>query len=131
MKRATILLLFLFGLSACGSIQMSSMENYSKRLEVYVGKDIANVINAYGHADNLSQAPNGNRLFVYTHYRTFTTPVNCQINDQGDERCTGGNINELWCKTYFEVDSTNVVKAYSFKGNNCVACESDDALMCI
>lgn len=117
-------------LSACNTMQIGSEDNYKKELQVYVGKDIANVVKDHGHADNLSQAPNGNRLFIYVNSETSTSPVNCQTTSKGKQHCTGGDVSESLCKTYFEVDQNNIVTSYSFKGNNCKSCESKDAVLC-
>ena len=117
-------------ITSCGTVQFSSEENYRNELQKYVGESIEIVVNDLGHADNLSESPNGNRLFVYSSAFTSTSPVNCSTDSQGIETCTGGNTNEYWCKTYYEVDDENLVVDFSYKGNNCKKCDTDDVLLC-
>ena len=130
-KKIGLLPFLIFTVTACSTIQIGSEDNYRNELQAYVGGDISNIVEKRGHADYLSQAPNGNRLFVYSTFRTSTSPISCKTDSQGKERCTGGDTSEHSCKTYFEVNSRNIVTDYSFKGNDCSSCKSKNTLLCI
>ena len=117
-------------LIACGVVEIATKEKYHKELDRFVGGKIERVVSEYGQADDVSESPNGNRLFIYTSSNTSTTPVTCTTDAQGKNNCVGGNTNHNWCKTYFEVNSKNLVLNYSLKGNNCTWCSNKNVLLC-
>ena len=123
----TIMLLLI---ASCGTMEMASEENYRASRQEFIGNPIDSVVANFGHADSLSEAPNGNRLFVYSSSHTSTSPVNCETDFRGDEKCTGGDTSEHWCKTYFEVDESNTVVDFSYKGNSCATCKSESTVLC-
>ena len=110
---------------SCGIVEIASEDKYHKELDKYVGNKIEIVVADYGQADDVSEAPNGNRLFIYSSSSTSTSPVTCTTDAQGKNNCVGGNTSHNWCKKFFEVDSTNIVLNYSLKGNNCRWCKED------
>ncbi len=116
--------------SACSSVQFVSDENYRDELNKYLGKSVSVVVDAFGHADYVSQAPNGNKLYVYADSDTSKTPVTCRKDLSGNEKCTGGDIRTYQCKTFFEVDGGSVVVDTSFRGDGCGTCANKDALLC-
>jgi len=118
-------------ISSCGTLEIASEDKYKQILDTYLNKPIDNVVKDRGQADNMSQSPNGNRLFVYSSLKTSTSPVTCNTDINGNKNCVGGDTNHNWCKTFFEVNFENIVTDYSFKGNNCRWCLSDNLLLCI
>lgn len=106
-------------LSGCGGAGFGSEEEYRNSLQHYVGASIDEVVRDFGYADYLSEAPSGNRLFIYSRSITSTSPVSCRSDSLSSQVCTGGSAYEFWCKTFFEVDAANLVVEFSFKGNNC------------
>ena len=116
-------------MTSCGIIEIASEDKYHKELDKYVGGKIETVVTDYGQADDVSEAPNGNRLFIYVSSNTSTSPVTCTTNAQGKNNCVGGNTSHNWCKKYFEVDNNNIVLNYSLKGNSCRWC-SGNVLLC-
>lgn len=127
----TVILLFsVVFVAACSTVQFASDDNYRNELKEYVGHPIDMVVNFMGHADYMSSAPNGNKLYVYTSSGSSKTPVTCRKDLSGNEQCTGGDIRTYQCKTFFEVDSGSIVVDTSFKGNGCGTCASKDALLC-
>lgn len=129
--KLTYLLLLIFMSASCGTIEIASEDKYREILDKLVGDDIKGVIDEYGYADNVSRSPNGNKLYIYSYSSTSSTPVSCTENSKGETDCSGGNTSHNWCKTFFEVDNNNIVIAYSFKGNHCRWCLSDDVLLCM
>lgn len=117
-------------LSSCSTLEIASETKYQQIMDSYVGKDISAVVKKLGYADEMIEAPNGNRVYVYISSSTSTSPVKCEKDASGNTKCTGGNTSTNWCKTYFEVAPNNTVKAHSYKGNNCRWCKSD-AMLCI
>ena len=129
-KKIVIIIFISINIVACGSFQVGTEAGYNKQLEKYIGQKIDTVVNELGYADSTSEAPNGNKLFVYSMLYTYTTPVNCSAYFHGIQNCTGGDSSVHWCKTFFEVNNMNTVIQFSYKGNACSKCESDDALFC-
>jgi len=127
--KITAIALSLF-LSACGTMGIGSEQNYRNDLKLYIGKPVDVLVNNIGHADSLSAAPNGNKLFVFNNSSSYTAPVNCKTNSNGYQSCTGGVTSESWCKTFFEVNSKNIVVAFTYKGDACSSCESKDVWLC-
>lgn len=78
-------------LTSCGNLEFASEQNYRNELQKYIGMNISNVVEVFGHADNLSESPEGNRLFVYSNYHTSTTPITCNKDAYGNDVCSGGN----------------------------------------
>jgi hypothetical protein len=128
-KLITIVALTIF-LSSCGMLEIASNTKYQEIMDGYVGKDVSSLIKDFRYPDNIMPAPNGNKLYVYESSNTSTSPVTCNKDLSGNTNCSGGNTSTNWCKTYFEVDLNNVVKNYSYKGNNCRRCKSD-AMLCM
>ncbi|MCR4304135.1 MAG: hypothetical protein NUV63_07930 [Gallionella sp.] len=127
-KQLIIIVAFLPLLGACQVFQFASEENYRKALDADVGKPIQDVVDQLGQADQLSEAPNGNKLFIYSFTKTTSSPVNCKQSTNGASDCVGGETNTSWCKVFYEVDKSNVVVDYSLKGNGCRICT--DTLIC-
>lgn len=105
--------------TGCSNMATKVKEQYATSLDEYIGQDIETVVDDIGHADQVSEAPNGNRLFIYSHTNQLTYPTHCRGYYYGNQLCSGGETLERWCKTYFEVDEQNQVLEYSFKGNGC------------
>lgn len=118
MNKLLMLAFSVIFLNACSSIETKN-EAYAESLDKYVGQDIQLVVDDLGHADQVSEAPNGNRLFVYHDKSNQSWPSDCYYSRYAGRMCSGGEIKERWCKTYFEVDANNKVLEHSFKGNYC------------
>lgn len=117
-------------LSSCSMVEIASEKKYQQIMSSHVGKDVSVLINDFSYPDEIMEAPNGNKLYVYASSSSSTSPVNCKKDLSGNTSCTGGNTSTSWCKTYFEVGSDNIVKEYSYKGNNCRWCRSD-VMLCM
>jgi hypothetical protein len=127
-KQIFLLLLLLPPLSSCGVFQIATTENFKKTLNSDIGKPIEDIVNRRGQADQLSETPNGNKIFIYSFSNTYSSPVSCRQNSDGGSNCTGGVLNTSWCKIFYEVDKNNVVASYTLKGNACKSCS--DTLYC-
>ncbi len=130
MKQLFIFSLIITSLIACSGIQLASEENYKESLNQFIGKPVDDVVDKLGYADQRSEAPNGNRLFIYSTSQMTTSDTICSKDNNGDRICSGGDISIAWCKTYFEVDHQNTVVAYFFKGNSCGICDSKKTFFC-
>lgn len=119
--RAAVVLLVV-ATSGCETLLMGTGEQYRIATQSYIGESIDSIVDQFGYADSLSEAPDGNRVFVYSSFHVNNSPVDCSEDSNGNHSCSGGDISQNWCKTYFEVDSGNIIVNVSSKGNGCGIC---------
>ena len=129
--KCILMIILLCLLTSCGTIEIASEKNYTHQLDGFVGKNIDDVVGAYGQADSVSQAPNGDRVFIYMSSGVTSTPVTCSTDSNGKQNCSGGGTSYNWCKTYFDVNNANQIVSYSLKGNDCKICISKNVLICM
>lgn len=118
-------------LSSCNTMQVATEKSYKNQLDQLVGKPITAVVDSFGQADSISEAPNGNKLFVFAKSEIQQASEECKTDRYGFKHCVGGETVEKWCKTYIEVDDQKQVIAYSYKGNACATCSSKDVSVCV
>ena len=100
-RYAAALIIMLFT-TACTSPSQRE-EEYQELINThYIGENIEDIVEKFGHADSLSAAPNGNRVFVYSSFNIDSKPVSCSKDKNGNQSCSGGSTTQRWCKTYFE-----------------------------
>jgi|WetSurMetagenome_2_1015567.scaffolds.fasta_scaffold1551186_1 hypothetical protein len=112
----------IFILTAFVIVGCATTAKYEKVLNSWTGADINQLVSKWGYPDNSFQAPNGNRVYVYSRSGSYTMPTNTNINYYGNyayATTTGGQTINLRCTTYFEVDGTGKIIKWSYKGNNC------------
>lgn len=120
-----------FLITACTALSNDRREQeYQAALTRYVGENIEQIIDKFGYADSLSESSTGNRVFVYSSFHIDSSSVRCSENSDGTHSCSGGDVDEHWCKTYFEVDSQNVIVDFSNKGNSCGSCSWGKDVIC-
>ena len=118
---ATILWIFL--LSGC-----ATTAKYETVLNSWVGHDVNELISSWGYPVNSFKAPNGNTVYVYSSSGSYTMPT--QTNSTynvygntvyGNTTTTGGQTLNFWCRTFFEVSTSNKIVTWRWEGNNCTS----------
>jgi len=79
----------------------ATTEKYEAKLNVWVGRNINDLTNAWGYPQSSFKAPDGNMVYVYGR----------QINVS--------NYGSFVCTAYFEVDNKNIVVKWRHEGNDC------------
>jgi hypothetical protein len=103
----------------------ATTEKYEAKLNSWVGDSINELMASWGYPDGSFEAPNGNKVYVYSHRSSFTTPIQTTVHTNlygpPTASTTGGQTLNLWCKTYFEVDNAKNIIKWSWEGNNCTS----------
>ncbi|MCX5852959.1 MAG: hypothetical protein NT072_13080 [Deltaproteobacteria bacterium] len=114
-------------ISAC-----ATTEKYEAALNSWVGSDINDLVYSWGYPDSSFDAPNGNKVYMYSQGGSFQMPTTyrttANVHGYGNTaygsattRAYGGQTLNLWCDTYFEVDSSQRIVRWSWEGNRCVS----------
>ncbi len=125
--RAKILVLMMLSLalSAC-----ATTANYEAILNTWIGADINKLVESWGYASNSFVAPNGNKVYVYERGGSFTMPTTYQTTARvygygnsaygtATTNVYGGQTVTLWCRTFFEVNSSDIIINWRWEGNGC------------
>lgn len=130
----TLVMFFIIFIGGC-----ATTEKYEENLRSWVGRDISNLIASWGYPSNSFKLPNGNTVYQYNYQRSYTTPItyntvsnyntnNYAINNPsygtyttGSTKTyqTGGQTFNYWCKTFFEVNKSNIIVKWRWEGNSC------------
>ena len=105
---------------------------YEAVLTSWVNADINALTNSWGYPSGSFNAPNGNKVYVYQNGGSLTMPTTyqTQANVYGygnyaygtaTTNVYGGQTLNYWCRTFFEVDSSDRIVKWSWQGNNCVS----------
>lgn len=121
-----MLSIFCLFLTACVSTEQlqQAQQNYEDALNRFVGFNINQFIERWGYPSSSFTIPNGHKVYEYDRLRSYTEPINTQINNIGSTTyatTTGGDTINYSCKTYVETDELGVIVKCSVEGNNCVA----------
>lgn len=125
--RLFVLLLIVL-LSGC-----ATEANYRKMLMSWHGKNINALIDAWGYPDSTIKAPNGNKVYVYTHRDSYTTPgyssggyTSVSTNSSGQTVVLQepliqhpGQTYHNRCKTWFEYNKHDIIVRITYRGNAC------------
>jgi hypothetical protein len=110
-----------FILSAC-----ATTEKYEAILNTWVGHSINTLIDSWGYPTNSFEGPNGNKVYVYNNSASYTLPTQTYSNYNvygnsvyGNATTTGGQTINYSCQTFFEVNSSNIIINWRWKGNSC------------
>lgn len=122
MTRLLLLLISLAVLSGC-----ATRERYESRINTYVGKPIAAVMDDWGYPSGSFEAPNGNTVYTWDKQSTYNRSPSVQTGiftgTGGGGFFTGfgfGNDTVTRrCQTYFEVDKQKVILRWRTQGNDC------------
>lgn len=130
--RKLLIGLFIILLAGCATSQ-----RYQEILTSWHGADMEQIINVWGYPDREMVAPNGNKVYVYAWAKTaqlpaqYTPGTTSVTTRNGNTTVTStpstylpGETIELECTTWFEVNANNIIIKSSFRGNNCIASES-------
>lgn len=126
--RNSIVLLLIFILTGC-----ATEAKYSAKLDTWIGHNIQELINSWGYPDNTLQAPNGNTVYVYGYNATSYIPptynttsnynvIGNSVYGNSTTSSYGGYNIQHSCTTFIEIDSSNTIVRWQWKGN---ACRSD------
>lgn len=136
MNKLLITLIALIILFCCGC---ATTEKYEAKLRLWMGRDISDLIASWGYPSNSFKLPNGNTVYQYDYQRSHTTPITYKVvsnhNTQnyvvnnpsygtyttGNTKIyqTGGKTFNYWCKTFFEVNKSNIIVNWRWEGNSC------------
>jgi hypothetical protein len=127
MRRMTAVLVVVLLSSGC-----ATTAKYEAVLNTWLNNDINALTNSWGYPSGSFIAPNGNKVYVYQRGGSFTMPTTyqTQANVYGygnmaygtaTTNVYGGQTLTFWCRTFFEVDSSNRIVKWSWQGNNCVS----------
>ncbi len=118
-----IVLTLVLTISAC-----ATTAKYEEILQLWVGHDVNKLVNSWGYPQSSFEAPNGNKVYVYGNSGSFTMPTQTNTTYNvvgnsvyGNSTTTGGQTLNFWCRTYFEVDSSNTIVTWRWEGNRCTS----------
>jgi hypothetical protein len=112
MKKFLVCLCSVLWLSGC-----ATTAKYEANLNSWVGNDANNLFNSWGYPAYSFDAPNGNKVYVYESKRNYTMPT----------YPNSSHSVYYWCKTFFEVDSSNRIVRWRWEGNYCKASKASKA----
>lgn len=76
--------------------------------------------------------PNGDKLYTFVRSQTYRVPVTTTAQTaggygyaQGTAVTSGGNLVTSYCRIDFTVNAQQLVTAYRFEGDRCVAMERE------
>jgi len=100
--------------------------NYETVLNSWKGQNINDLINVWGYPINSYKIPNGNMVYVYSSYESYTTPTNTTSTYSlhgntiyGRSNTYGGQTMNFWCNTFFEAKESGQIVTWRWEGNNC------------
>ena len=111
------LTLGLLQLTAC-----ATSAKYSAIVDSWTGSHIDKLVASWGYPTNSFEAPNGNKVYVYSTSRSVTLPTTAQTTYYGNTANTyinGGQTIGLTCETFFEVDKDQKIVTWRWRGNDC------------
>ena len=130
-KSTQIFLVTIFVLVLVGC---ATTAKYRAKLATWDGKDVNQLIDAWGYPDNTIKSPEGNEVYVYKYhsagrYPRSYIPGNTTVNSSGGNTYvstspgyyTGGGTYNNNCTTWFELNKDNKIVRAVFRGNNCVS----------
>lgn len=114
-------------ISAC-----ATTKKYEAVLNSWMGSDVNNLINSWGYPQGTFDAPNGNKVYVYSRGGSVRMPQTYQTTANvygygnmaygtATTNVYGGQTLHFWCNTFFEVDSSQRIVRWRWEGNNCVS----------
>lgn len=120
---------FVCSLLLCGC---ATAAKYEAVLNSWTNAEINRLTDSWGYPSGSFIAPNGNRVYVYQRGNSVTMPTTYQTNTnvygygntaygRSTTNVYGGETLTFWCRTFFEVDSSNIIIKWSYQGNNCVS----------
>lgn len=114
------------------SLGCATTGRYKQTLTTWVGRDMQEFINSWGYPTKQLTVPNGNTVYIYeysqnVHFPQFNvvgsqnaTVVGNHVISSGSENTVAGGISGTrWCFTYIEVNKSNNIVNWNWKGNDC------------
>ncbi|MEA3419209.1 MAG: hypothetical protein U9Q90_07380 [Campylobacterota bacterium] len=107
--------------------------NFVQKYDGWLGKDYRQLMRHIGYADTMYKAPNGNKVYVYSKTRVYSTPSASMMMGPyyypyyypyygGAFGFYGGNdIRTETCKLFIEVNKNQRIVRWQSRGNHCVA----------
>ncbi|MBN2768406.1 MAG: hypothetical protein JXQ68_04840 [Campylobacterales bacterium] len=126
MKYISSLIMTFFALLALSGC--ASHENFVKKYNGWIGKDINIFIDKYGYPDSSFEAPNGNTVYVYEEEKIESYPeigFGWGLGNYGNRVGWGmggyHTVTQKTCKLFLEVSRNNKIVKWNSRGNSCIA----------
>lgn len=116
-------------LSAC-----ATTAKYQQALSAWKGKNINQLIDAWGYPDDTMTAPDGNKVYIYRqssvqNFPTFSSGGYTTVSTQGNQTVvtqtptiqSGGGTYYFNCTTWVEFNQQDAIVRTRFRGNDCTA----------
>jgi len=106
-------------------------ENFVKKYDSWVGKDINQLIVKVGYPDSTYVLPNKNTVYVYARSRVYSVPSMPMMGYGYGGYYYGGygmfgygsDVVHETCKLYLETDKKGIIVKWGSSGNHCVSNE--------
>jgi hypothetical protein len=109
-SKAKIFILFIpILLAGC-----ATSAKYQKMVDSWQGKNAQELVDTWGFPNNVIQAPNDDKVYVYSHSNVNYYPGYCTVSGCMPTEYTTG------CTTWFELNKEKVVTLVKFRGSGCV-----------
>lgn len=125
-KIVKLILIFtsLFLLIGC-----ATHENFVKKYDWWVGKNIAYLIGQIGYPDSTFILPNKNKVYVYERSRNYSVPSPVFGYGYGGYYGHygvfgfgyGSDIIQESCKLFMETNKKGTIVKWGSRGNNCIS----------
>lgn len=100
------------------SISSCATSKYGEKLSSWVGRDVNDLITAWGPPSDESTMPNGNKMYTWLRVNN-TNVTTSHYNEFLDRTATRLAKHWYWCKTTFQVDTSERVIDWDYDGNSC------------
>lgn len=114
--RIFIIALLAFSIAGCATQRREKVE---AALNSWLGAPISRYVERNGYQTREFMAPNGNKVYVFSWSRNYTTPMQIQCNTDGSCYTIGGHNRQIGCNKYLEVDSDGIIRHWRYEGNKC------------
>ena len=101
-------------------------ENFVKKQNEWVGKNIAYLIGQNGYPDRTYTLPNKHKVYVYEHsqiisYPSFGFGYGGFYNDGFGMMGYGSNVEQRTCKLFIETNKKGIIVKWGSRGNACIS----------
>lgn len=139
MRHYFLFVVVIFIISGCVTTRPTA-EGYKQLMDQYVGIHASELEDRMGYPDKISEAFNGDKVYVYDKRSSYTTPVKSkttytkavEVNGvvmkpaKSETKTTGGDTITRYCTTYFTINkSSGIVEKIRWEGNSCKAIMAD------
>ena len=100
----------------------ATTEKYGQILDSWVGSYIGELTNSWGYPEKSFDAPNGNKVYVYSNSGIYTKRIkrnSTYVGNSSQNYVSAGYTKTLSCTTYIEIDSSGKIVSWRWEGNSC------------